>query len=121
MIRRPPRSTRTDTLFPYTTLFRSRQHEDDRVDERVRDVQQLGLFGPQLRRGAAQSEVDGEEAGEEHDLAAEPDDGADGYRIGPFHGPECLGICRWRRHTPHYGRYHAQVLASPCPIDLQSR
>src|SRR3546814_7176939 len=29
MIRRPPRSTRTDTLFPYTTLFRS---EDRRVD-----------------------------------------------------------------------------------------
>src|SRR3546814_20985544 len=27
MIRRPPRSTRTDTLFPYTTLFRSKQVE----------------------------------------------------------------------------------------------
>src|SRR3546814_10112232 len=27
MIRRPPRSTRTDTLFPYTTLFRSRQRD----------------------------------------------------------------------------------------------
>src|SRR3546814_9772358 len=26
MIRRPPRSTRTDTLFPYTTLFRSPQN-----------------------------------------------------------------------------------------------
>src|SRR3546814_3862758 len=26
MIRRPPRSTRTDTLLPYTTLFRSDQH-----------------------------------------------------------------------------------------------
>src|SRR3546814_8179982 len=26
MIRRPPRSTRTDTLFPYTTLFRSDRH-----------------------------------------------------------------------------------------------
>src|SRR3546814_5295956 len=26
MIRRPPRSTRTDTLFPYTTLFRSQLH-----------------------------------------------------------------------------------------------
>src|SRR3546814_2207005 len=26
MIRRPPRSTRTDTLFPYTTLFRSTCH-----------------------------------------------------------------------------------------------
>src|SRR3546814_3196961 len=28
MIRRPPRSTRTDTLFPYTTLFRSCPTED---------------------------------------------------------------------------------------------
>src|SRR3546814_6437885 len=27
MIRRPPRSTRTDTLFPYTTLFRSAERE----------------------------------------------------------------------------------------------
>src|SRR3546814_18310090 len=27
MIRRPPRSTRTDTLFPYTTLFRSREFQ----------------------------------------------------------------------------------------------
>src|SRR3546814_4107293 len=27
MIRRPPRSTRTDTLFPYTTLFRSQRRE----------------------------------------------------------------------------------------------
>src|SRR3546814_19699619 len=27
MIRRPPRSTRTDTLFPYTTLFRSEEGE----------------------------------------------------------------------------------------------
>src|SRR3546814_13163304 len=26
MVRRPPRSTRTDTLFPYTTLFRSRDN-----------------------------------------------------------------------------------------------
>src|SRR3546814_6694633 len=28
MIRRPPRSTRTDTLFPYTTLFRSEYPHD---------------------------------------------------------------------------------------------
>src|SRR3546814_8479756 len=28
MIRRPPRSTRTDTLFPYTTLFRSQLQHD---------------------------------------------------------------------------------------------
>src|SRR3546814_17967767 len=30
MIRRPPRSTRTDTLFPYTTLFRSTEDERER-------------------------------------------------------------------------------------------
>src|SRR3546814_8643075 len=33
MLRRPPRSTRTDTLFPYTTLFRS----DPAAPERQRD------------------------------------------------------------------------------------
>src|SRR3546814_3672455 len=32
MIRRPPRSTRTDTLFPYTTLFRSLIPEDRRME-----------------------------------------------------------------------------------------
>src|SRR3546814_3994192 len=31
MIRRPPRSTRTDTLFPYTTLFRSSRHRGSQV------------------------------------------------------------------------------------------
>src|SRR3546814_9235122 len=31
MIRRPPRSTRTDTLFPYTTLFRSREAVSPRI------------------------------------------------------------------------------------------
>src|SRR3546814_9953805 len=31
MIRRPPRSTRTDTLFPYTTLFRSLAYGTDRI------------------------------------------------------------------------------------------
>src|SRR3546814_11328951 len=32
MIRRPPRSTRTDTLFPYTTLFRSVFHAKPRAE-----------------------------------------------------------------------------------------
>src|SRR6056297_4213389 len=36
MIRRPPRSTRTDTLFPYTTLFRSRPFPPERVLPRSR-------------------------------------------------------------------------------------
>src|SRR3546814_11983409 len=48
MIRRPPRSTRTDTLFPYTTLFRS-SHRDPE--------QRSGLPGtPQPeRRGVGQA------------------------------------------------------------------
>src|SRR3546814_10442569 len=38
MIRRPPRSTRTDTLFPYTTLFRSpEQPEEPHRRQRLRD------------------------------------------------------------------------------------
>src|SRR3546814_12726585 len=49
MIRRPPRSTRTDTLFPYTTLFRS---DHVQVDPAVRGGPDLGhvhvpeLVGP---------------------------------------------------------------------------
>src|SRR3546814_5880668 len=50
MIRRPPRSTRTDTLFPYTTLFRSNrfdealalfQHELETADSITEDA---GLY-----------------------------------------------------------------------------
>src|SRR3546814_6274193 len=33
MVRRPPRSTRTDTLVPYTTLFRSADFETARADD----------------------------------------------------------------------------------------
>src|SRR3546814_4307268 len=41
MLRRPPRSTLTDTLFPYTTLFRSQAFAQD-VHRIVR--QRLGIF-----------------------------------------------------------------------------
>src|SRR3546814_10834375 len=42
MIRRPPRSTRTDTLFPYTTLFRSALRK---FSQRVHIEVTSGLFG----------------------------------------------------------------------------
>src|SRR3546814_10262200 len=41
MIRRPPRSTRTDTLFPYTTLFRSADLAEQirlEADEMIRSI-----------------------------------------------------------------------------------
>src|SRR3546814_8529848 len=45
MIRRPPRSTRTDTLFPYTTLFRSElaERDDDGPGQRRQIDHQAGL------------------------------------------------------------------------------
>src|SRR3546814_6274063 len=73
MIRRPPRSTRTDTLFPYTTLFRSHAHGRRRLDMRFRidrreqagafevgaddagdilaDLGGLGIVGVEIRNG----------------------------------------------------------------------
>src|SRR3546814_12408158 len=52
MIRRPPRSTRTDTLFPYTTLFRSAGENDERANigpflfrDEVAAFVDLGMLG----------------------------------------------------------------------------
>src|SRR3546814_10381925 len=42
MIRRPPRSTRTDTLFPYTTLFRSARTLSGGEAQRIRLATQIG-------------------------------------------------------------------------------
>src|SRR3546814_1724829 len=49
MIRRPPRSTRTDTLFPYTTLFRSTNVEClGHIDERA----EISEFHASARRAS---------------------------------------------------------------------
>src|SRR3546814_6940152 len=52
MIRRPPRSTRTDTLFPYTTLFRSVHLRDAGSVRRGRAgvEDEAGGRGPAMRR-----------------------------------------------------------------------
>src|SRR3546814_12828493 len=44
MIRRPPRSTRTDTLFPYTTLFRSDVLEAQRALAQIRAEREAGVL-----------------------------------------------------------------------------
>src|SRR3546814_12579351 len=43
-IRRPPRSTRTDTLFPYTTLFRSMAYEAE-IGEQVAEITRRAMNG----------------------------------------------------------------------------
>src|SRR3546814_4898726 len=52
MIRRPPRSTRTDTLFPYTTLFRSGADAPYRTDVARGDRQSLRQLHPLRFRSA---------------------------------------------------------------------
>src|SRR3546814_17267701 len=53
MIRRPPRSTLTDTLFPYTTLFRSRLGDREAAEPRQPDSggDQRRSTGTRARRG----------------------------------------------------------------------
>src|SRR3546814_5046431 len=48
MIRRPPRSTRTDTLFPYTTLFRSTCCPIVSVFPSFCDLVRIAITGPEL-------------------------------------------------------------------------
>src|SRR3546814_12340289 len=50
MLRRPPRSTRTDTLFPYTTLFRSLARESD-TDKGITDRFELFINGKEIANG----------------------------------------------------------------------
>src|SRR3546814_15104578 len=50
MIRRPPRSTRTDTLFPYTTLFRSETPTGVRSGSSV--IETTIIKGPRTGQGS---------------------------------------------------------------------
>src|SRR3546814_8100627 len=66
MIRRPPRTTRTDTLFPYTTLFRSRRtlhgglagHHRRQPDQRLSGRQVPGAGDGRARRRLADLHLD---------------------------------------------------------------
>src|SRR3546814_7483741 len=60
MIRRPPRSTRTDTLFPYTTLFRSALAAHQPARHGPRRIAASGLHGGNDRE---ETDLIGAEAG----------------------------------------------------------
>src|SRR3546814_15108604 len=73
MIRRPPRSTRTDTLFPYTTLFRSAHDnrgaivicEDGPIDNYIRRLDSDGRL-QNLALNRLRSNADPSVRSEEH-------------------------------------------------------
>src|SRR3546814_2140345 len=86
MIRRPPRSTRTDTLFPYTTLFRSDQ-DRRAVDVVHRHVEEaLDLVGVKVNGQHTVDANDVEHVG--HDL------GADRYTRSEEHTSELQSLMR---------------------------
>src|SRR3546814_16366564 len=86
MIRRPPRSTRTDTLFPYTTLFRSKK----------KVVLELG--------GNAAVIVDAD---------ADLDDAVERIAFGAFYqsGQSCIGVQRIIIHEAVYDDLKKRLVA----------
>src|SRR3546814_14462877 len=59
MIRRPPRSTRTDTLFPYTTLFRSQERTAAIADIAHRRIKRVGAKLPTDRTSPGRTRLRG--------------------------------------------------------------
>src|SRR3546814_12754478 len=83
MVRRPPRSTRTDTLFPYTTLFRSPPRRRQLVAERARDDHHVRLARARARRGTEALQVVARHVGVHHlDRAAGEAEGHPPQRAG---------------------------------------
>src|SRR3546814_16613841 len=78
MIRRPPRSTRTDTLFPYTTLFRSG------VDSALDHLQSCGIGA----RVVVQHMIVHRLRYADHPLGAGHDAAVTPRRIEPVHGAD---------------------------------
>src|SRR3546814_3021260 len=96
MIRRPPRSTRTDTLFPYTTLFRSVRQPA--LDPRFRAARRP-------RRLADRAPPPGRRAG---DPAGQPD-----HAVAA--GGAALDRLRGRRAAAHARAGAARSLPRPAP------
>src|SRR3546814_11914074 len=106
MIRRPPRSTRTDTLFPYTTLFRSlRYRRVARQRAEIVDPFEHDHVGGATARGSVVVEPRqqiGTETVAQHAVAADP--GVDHADVGPCRaqpggelvGPAIVAVDRTR-------------------------
>src|SRR3546814_15876275 len=123
MIRRPPRATRTDTLFPYTTLFRSLglvgQHLAG-ISERVEHLAELLLTGDEGGAQAIEAVDDAEEdvivvgegrheVGQRSDRLVEPLAVPGQILVEVRHqsseersvGKECVSTCRSRWSPSH--------------------
>src|SRR3546814_14095262 len=124
MIRRPPRSTRTDTLFPYTTLFRSisgdrhpigRQYGDQRQC-RKRDEPVHMPAPPDVARAPGGQVEQRKQITDKHhqrkDVDAQPrvdllcdQERSEERRV----GKECVSTCSSRWSTYHYKKNKTKV------------
>src|SRR3546814_1687106 len=117
MIRRPPRSTRTDTLFPYTTLFRSEaelvarpEHdlladarqvdaEQGEREERLGDEVSVGDGVEAVLEAAGEAEVGGDAVGVERDRRARQGASAERRHVGAATGVDDAVDVRSEEHT----------------------
>src|SRR3546814_8747901 len=86
MIRRPPRSTRTDTLFPYTTLFRSAGYEVEVIPNQGKGaasarIEEARKLFPRCRFDEAKTDAGRKALGWYH----EKKDDKRGIGLGPNH------------------------------------
>src|SRR3546814_20197294 len=107
MIRRPPRSTRTDTLFPYTTLFRSPALANAYRTGLINEANNLdrtaiidcrgpdpGLFHDAYRAFAVRARLDREPGSHDNQLIWERSEER-------REGKECVSTCRSRWSPDH--------------------
>src|SRR3546814_18581523 len=126
MIRRPPRSTRTDTLFPYTPLFRSLTATEGRqlpkgflgasraaVERLARGIDRSADLGAQRRHGTRDA-----------DGADRQDEGILGRRRAALFMPKALAevtnvqspLLGWFS-VPHSCRFHLARAGFPLPCE----
>src|SRR3546814_5667558 len=108
MILRPPRSTRTDTLFPYTTLFRSGRGPVEflsaaRRHRHAAQQPRLCLYRRRTRQVAARVRI-AELLGTRHGQYGSARNGRDARTEGPLAQTAAerrnpLGLCRSEEHT----------------------
>src|SRR3546814_13612670 len=129
MIRRPPRSTRTDTLFPYTTLFRSEALADRSVvafsGKHVAALpgEALAVLEPaQILDGADRDVAVGADApapaGGEVGLGREEAVAEVGLRRRAEAGDRAAGRQRRRLGLAHVGRVHQAPARIGCAVQI---
>src|SRR3546814_14558043 len=127
MIRRPPRSTRRDTLFPYTTLFRSGQHRLVEavagdlvpVERRAQPSEGIGIAVDDRHRVVAVLEAAGEGRADtatphDHDMHVADATAATGAALShlPLHRASLFARGSWRRFEAHPPGPQASQLAA---------